>query len=176
MPKAQGTILWFYHYSPTLHAQRCNPSWSKNLYVQVPIAYIHPLRALSVSRAPVKATELSAVGFWVHQPSWRISWLHPCTQLASSYSDPEVKMAQICRCPTYHTKRVDLIRSLRRRPYRMKPTAVGFISLTTVRVEPPGPNLAKSRDSLADPIRAMVWRGQFPISSYIIGYEWILNI
>ena len=41
---------------------------------------------------------------------------------------------QICRCPTYHTKRVVLIRSLRRRPYRMKPTAVGFISLTTVRL------------------------------------------
>ena len=39
---------------------------------------------------------------------------------------------QLCRCPTYHTKRVVLIRSLRRRPYRMKPTAVGFISLTTV--------------------------------------------
>ena len=39
---------------------------------------------------------------------------------------------QLCRCPTYHTKRAVLIRSLRRRPYRMKPTAVGFISLTTV--------------------------------------------
>ena len=39
---------------------------------------------------------------------------------------------QICRCPTYHTKRAVLIRSFRRRPYRMKPTAVGFISLTTV--------------------------------------------
>ena len=39
---------------------------------------------------------------------------------------------QLCRCPTYHTKRAVLIRSLRRRPYRMKPAAVGFISLTTV--------------------------------------------
>ena len=39
---------------------------------------------------------------------------------------------QICRCPTYHTKRAVLIRSFRRRPYQMKPTAVGFISLTTV--------------------------------------------
>ena len=82
MPKAQGTILWFYHYSPTLHTQRCNPSWSKNLYVQVPIAYIHTLRALSVSRAPVKATELSAVGFI--SPVGEsvgfipvLSWLHP---------------------------------------------------------------------------------------------------
>ena len=39
---------------------------------------------------------------------------------------------QLCRCPTYCTKRDVLIRSLRRRPYRMKPTAVGFISLNTV--------------------------------------------
>ena len=39
---------------------------------------------------------------------------------------------QLCRCPIYHTKRAVPIRSLRRRPYRMKPTAVGFISLTTV--------------------------------------------
>ena len=44
-----------------------------------------------------------------------------------------VQYNQLCRCPTYHTKRVVLIRSLRRRPYRMKPTAVGFISLTTVK-------------------------------------------
>ena len=41
---------------------------------------------------------------------------------------------QLCRCPTYRTKRAVLIRSLRQRPYRMKPTAVGFISLTTLNV------------------------------------------
>ena len=41
---------------------------------------------------------------------------------------------QLRRCSTYHTKRAVLIRSLRRRPYRMKPTAVGFISLTTVQI------------------------------------------
>ena len=50
---------------------------------------------------------------------------------------PNIKISvyaknQVCRCPTYHTKRAVLIQSLRRRPYRMKPTAVGFISLTTV--------------------------------------------
>ena len=50
---------------------------------------------------------------------------------------PNIKISvyaklQLCRCPTYHTKRAVVIRSLRRRPYRMKPTAVGFISLTTV--------------------------------------------
>ena len=50
---------------------------------------------------------------------------------------PNIKISeyakhQLRRCPTYHTKRAVLIRSLRRRPYRMKPTAVGFISLTTV--------------------------------------------
>ena len=53
---------------------------------------------------------------------------------------PNIKISvcpkhQLCRCPTDHTKRVVLIRSIRRRPYRMKPTAVGFISLTTVNIE-----------------------------------------
>ena len=50
---------------------------------------------------------------------------------------PNIKISvyaknQLCRCPTFHTKRAVPIWSLRRRPYRMKPTAVGFISLTTV--------------------------------------------
>ena len=45
-PIAQGTNLWYSTiYSPTLHTQRFNPSWSENLCVQVPIAYMHPLRA-----------------------------------------------------------------------------------------------------------------------------------
>ena len=53
---------------------------------------------------------------------------------------PNIKISvyaknQLCRCPTYHTKRAVPIRSLRRRPYRMKPTAVAFISLTTVNIQ-----------------------------------------
>ena len=44
-PIAQGTSLWYILYSPTFHTQRCNPSWSEQLCVQVPIADIHPLRA-----------------------------------------------------------------------------------------------------------------------------------
>ena len=39
---------------------------------------------------------------------------------------------QLCGCPTYHMNCAVTIRSLRRRPYRMKSTAVGFTSLTTV--------------------------------------------
>ena len=66
-PKPKGPLYGIYQYSPTLHTQRCNPSWSENLCVQVPIAYI--------------------------QPGSTISWLHPCTQLASSYSDPEAQLA-----------------------------------------------------------------------------------
>ena len=81
-PIAQGAILWYILYSPTFHTQRCNPSWSEHLCVQVPMAYIHPLRAESVSRAPAKATELSAVGFIspVRESVGFIpvlSWLHP---------------------------------------------------------------------------------------------------
>ena len=37
-----------------------------------------------------------------------------------------------CRCPTCHTNHAVSIRSLLQRPYGMKPTAVAFISLTTV--------------------------------------------
>ena len=44
-PIAQGIILWYILYSLTFHNQRCNPRWSEHLCVQVPIAYIHPLRA-----------------------------------------------------------------------------------------------------------------------------------
>ena len=44
-PIAQGTSLWYILYLPTFHTQRCDPSWSEHLCVQVPIAYIHPLRA-----------------------------------------------------------------------------------------------------------------------------------
>ena len=45
-PIAQGTNLWYSSiYSPTLHTQRFNPRWSENLCVQVPIAFMHPLRA-----------------------------------------------------------------------------------------------------------------------------------
>ena len=81
-PKHKGSFFCIYQYSPPLHTQRCNPSLSENLCVQVPIAYIHPLRAYSVSRAPVKATELSAVGFIspVRESVGFIpvlSWLHP---------------------------------------------------------------------------------------------------
>ena len=41
-------------------------------------------------------------------------------------------MNQLCGCPTSHINRAVSTRSLRRRPYRMKSNAVGFISLATV--------------------------------------------
>ena len=41
-------------------------------------------------------------------------------------------MIRLCRCSTHHTNLAVSVRSLRRRPYRMKPTAIGFINLTTV--------------------------------------------
>ena len=44
-PITQGAILWYILYSPTFQTQSCNTSWSEHLCVQVPIAYIHPLRA-----------------------------------------------------------------------------------------------------------------------------------
>ena len=44
---AQGTNLWYSSiYSPTLHTQRFNPSWSGNLCVQVPIAYNAPIASV----------------------------------------------------------------------------------------------------------------------------------
>ena len=41
----KGPFYGIHLYSPTLQTQRCSPSWSENVCVQVPIAYMHPLRA-----------------------------------------------------------------------------------------------------------------------------------
>ena len=103
-------------------------------------SWLHPY---SVGFIPRKCAP--KVGFilkysWLHHP--RFSHANISATLAN-YSMrfihvvPNIKISvyaknQQRRCPTYHTKRAVLIRSLRRRPYRMKPTAVGFISLTTV--------------------------------------------
>ena len=83
----------------------------------------------------------SSIPSWLHPTQMRPDgWLHPQVQWYSSpaiftfsYIENSVYATnQLCRCRTYHTNRAVLIRSLRRRPHRMKPTAVGFISLTTV--------------------------------------------
>ena len=89
----------------------------------------------------------TAVGFipkysWLHHPRFsRANISAALVNYSTQFTHvvPNIKISvyaknQLCRCPTYYTKRVVLIRSLRRRPYRMKPTAVGFISLTTVKM------------------------------------------
>ena len=69
---------------------------------------------------------------WLHHPRFSRANI---SATPANYSTqfihfvPNIKISvhaknEICRCPTYHTKRAVLIRSLRRRPYRMKPTAV----------------------------------------------------
>ena len=103
-------------------------------------SWLHPY---SVGFIPRNCTP--KVGFipkysWLHHP--RFSRANISATLANwatrfIHVVPNIKISvyaknQLCRCPTYCTKRDVLIRSLRRRPYRMKPTAVGFISLTTV--------------------------------------------
>ena len=64
---------------------------------------------------------------------------------------------QICTYPTYHTNQAVSIRSLRRRPYRMKPTAVGFISLTTVIISPLDLNCNWSRFMTWALVHHMQW-------------------
>ena len=102
------------------------------------VGFIHTQLASSYANAPQQlASSRSTVGFITRDFHALISRQHSQTNrrglhtlfLTSKYRC--MKKNQLCRCPTYHTKRVVLIRSLRRRPYRMKPTAVGFISLTT---------------------------------------------
>ena len=109
---------------------------------------------------------------WLHHP--RFSRANISATLANYstrfiYIVPNIKISvyaknQICRCPTYHTKRAVLIRSLRRRPYRMKPTAVGFISLTTV-------NLGLRREITTDcPGLVSLPFGPVPTASSLVGW------
>ena len=104
------------------------------------VGFIHTQLASSHANAPQKlAISPSTVGFINRDFHALISRQHSQTNRRGLYTHvvPNIKISvyaknQLCRCPTYHTKRAALIRSLRRRPYRMKLTAVGFISLTTV--------------------------------------------
>ena len=103
------------------------------------VGFIHTQLALSYANAPQQlASSRSTVGFITRDfhalTSRQHSQTNRCglhTLFLTSKSRCMQKISSV-DAPTYHTKRVVLIRSLRRRPYRMKPTAVGFISLTTV--------------------------------------------
>ena len=106
------------------------------------VGFIHTQLASSHANVPQKlASSPSTVGFITRYFHALISRQHSQTNQRSLYTlflaskSWCMQKNQLSRCPTYHTKRDVLIRSLRRRPYRMKPTAVGFISLTTVKLE-----------------------------------------
>ena len=103
-------------------------------------SWLHPYSVGFILRQCAPTVGFISKYSWLHHP--RFSRANISAALANqsarfTHVVPNIKISvyaknQLCRCPTYYTKRVVLIRSLRRRPYRMKPTAVGFISLTTV--------------------------------------------
>ena len=102
--------------------------------------WLHPYSVGFIPRKCAPKVGSIPKNSWLHHP--RFSRANISATLANRSTRfihvvPNIKTSmyaqiQLCRCPTYHTKRAVLIRSLRQRPYRMKPTAVGFISLTTV--------------------------------------------
>ena len=105
------------------------------------VGFSHTQLASSHANAPQKlASSPSTVGFITRDFHALISRQYSQTNRRCLYTlflaskSRCMQKNQIYRCPTYHTKRPVLIRSLRRRPYRKKPTAVGFISLTTVQL------------------------------------------
>ena len=102
------------------------------------VGFIHTQLASSYANAPQQlASSPSTVGLITRDFHALISRQHSQTNrrglhtlFLTSKSRCMQKFSPVDALLT--TKRVVLIRSLRRRPYRMKPTAVGFISLTTV--------------------------------------------
>ena len=103
------------------------------------VGFIHTQLASSHANAPQKlASSPSTVGFITRNFHALISRQPSQTNRRGLYTlfltskSRCMQKNQLCRFSAYQTKRAVLIRSLRRRPYRMKPTAVGFISLTTV--------------------------------------------
>ena len=108
-------------------------------------------------------SSLYSVGFILRQHSQiNRRGLYTLFLTSKSRRMQKKKKNQLCRCPTYHTKRAVLIRSLRRRPCRMKPTAVGLISLTTVSIA-----IGRNYGSAEGPPRV---KSKFAISS-----GWIKN-
>ena len=72
-PIAQGTFLWYSSIFANITHPEMQPWPIRELVCTgTDSLNIHPLRAWSVSKAPVKATELESVGFIPV-----ISWLHP---------------------------------------------------------------------------------------------------
>ena len=129
------TIIYYNQYCMTMNSQTlCFEARRK-----CGVGFIHTQLASSYANAPQKvASSPGTVGFITrdfHALIYRQysqtnrRGLH--TLFLTSKSRCMQKFSS-CRCPTYCTKRTVLIRSLRRRPCRMKPTAVGFISFTTV--------------------------------------------
>ena len=101
------------------------------------VGFIHTQLASSYANVPQQlASSPSTVGFITRDFHALISRQYSQTNrrglhtLFLTSKSRCMQKNQLYRCPTYCTKGAVLIRSLRRRPYRMKPTAVGFISLT----------------------------------------------
>ena len=96
------------------------------------VGFIHTQLASSHTNAVLQlASSLSTVDFITRNFHPLISREHSQTNRCGLYT-LSVRAKNICRCLNCHTNYVVSIRSLLRRSYGMKPSAVAFISLTTV--------------------------------------------